>query len=188
MLTRLFALLLVAFVLVPIAAAQEGRSLDLTINDTGIAIGDAERVNGLRLNFRDRYLREVNGINLTLWTPYYDSTRVRYGTVNGLALGLPSTGAGEINGLGRGVLGVVADDAFNGTGAGGLAVVSGDEFTGVGGSGLAAVVHPYPKKSRVWRCPSWTHSFTHRTNFGWSPILVGVTSQKFFAKSEKQSR
>jgi hypothetical protein len=42
---------------------------DLTVNDVGIAIGDAPRVTGLRINFRDRYLQRVNGVNITVWTP-----------------------------------------------------------------------------------------------------------------------
>src|SRR3954468_4829750 len=44
--------------------------VDLTVHDNGIAIGDKPRVNGVRINFRDRYLEHVNGVNLTLWSPY----------------------------------------------------------------------------------------------------------------------
>ena len=44
--------------------------IDLTVTNNGIAIGDKPRVNGIRLNFRDRHLEGVNGINATIWTPY----------------------------------------------------------------------------------------------------------------------
>jgi hypothetical protein len=43
------------------AGAQEPtRGLDLTVNGTGISIGDSRGVNGLRLNFRDIRLDRVN--------------------------------------------------------------------------------------------------------------------------------
>ena len=92
-----------------------------------IAIGDAPRVNGLRINFRDRRLVEVNGVNLTIWSPY----RPAIGTVTGLALGLPRTGAAEITGLGIGVLGVEAEDRFRGIGIGGLGVGAGGTAEGI---------------------------------------------------------
>ena len=58
-----------------------------------VAIGDAPRVNGLRINFRDRRLEEVNGVNLTIWSPH----RPARGDVNGLAIGLPMTGAARLS-------------------------------------------------------------------------------------------
>lgn len=72
--------------------------LDLTINDVGIAIGDAPRVTGLRINFRDRHLERVNGVNITVWTPY-EAT----GDVNGIAIGIPATGARRVDGLASGL-------------------------------------------------------------------------------------
>ena len=88
------------------AAALPGQSLDLTVNDVGIAIGNKPRVTGLRINFRDRNLRKVNGVNITIWTPYEPIA----GVVNGLALGLPATGANDVNGALIGLLGGAGDD------------------------------------------------------------------------------
>lgn len=34
----------------------------------GISIGDSRRVKGLRINFRDRRMERVDGVNLILWT------------------------------------------------------------------------------------------------------------------------
>src|SRR4051812_10174287 len=79
--------------------------IDLTVNDVGLAIGNKPSMTGLRINFRDRDLRKVNGVNITLWTPYEPAT----GTVNGLALGVPATGAGSIKGIGVGVIGLGAE-------------------------------------------------------------------------------
>lgn len=120
--------------------------LDLTVNDVGIAIGDAPRVTGLRINFRDRHLGRVNGVSITVWTPY-EAT----GDVNGIAIGLPATGARRITGLGVGG-GIAAEDRLRGitvaaigAGAGqelsglviaGLGGGTGGRFTGVGIAGL----------------------------------------------------
>ena len=129
------AALLIALALLPGPAhAQEGRSLDLTIGTYGLSIGDAERVNGLRLNVRDRHLQRVNGINLTLWLPD-DSLR---GDANGLALGVPATGADDLNGIGLSVLGVQANGALRGLGVGGLGVGTGSDARGIVVAGLGA--------------------------------------------------
>lgn len=76
-----------------------------------LSIGNYPNVNGLRLNFRDSDLGRVNGMNVTVWTPYEPMS----GTVDGVALGLPVTGANDINGLALGALGLVgvlADEAL----------------------------------------------------------------------------
>jgi hypothetical protein len=85
----------------PPALAQ---GLDLTVNHVGLAIGDVPRATGIRLNFRDRNFERVKGIHATIWSPYDEPS----GVVRGLALGLPVTGAGRIDGLAVGVLGVGA--------------------------------------------------------------------------------
>src|SRR4051812_17967943 len=77
------------------------QGLDLTVNGTGLVIGNKPRVTGLRFNFRDRGLEKVKGLNATIWMPYEPMS----GTVEGIALGLPGTGAANIKGLGIGVLG-----------------------------------------------------------------------------------
>jgi len=115
------------------AGAQSRHSLDLTVHDVGISIGDSRRVTGLRINFRDRRLEQVNGINATIWTPYEAN-----GEVNGLALGLPATGAARITGLTAGVFGAGADERIRGIGVGGLGLGSGGGLSGImiGGLGV----------------------------------------------------
>lgn len=117
-------------------SAQEPAYLDLTINNTGLAIGDAPRVNGIRLNFRDRHLDEVNGLNVTIWSPY----RPVRGKVNGIAVGLPVTGAASIDGIGVGALGVQAHERFRGIVVGGLGAGAGGSVSGlmVGGLGVGS--------------------------------------------------
>ncbi|HXD22804.1 MAG TPA: hypothetical protein VN613_05540 [Gemmatimonadaceae bacterium] len=98
-----------------------------------LSIGNYPSVNGLRLNFRDSDLGRVNGANVTVWSPYEPAS----GTVKGLALGLPVTGAGEIDGVAAGVFGVEASESIRGItfapiGAGAGRDVSGIGFGGVG--------------------------------------------------------
>jgi len=119
----------------PEDAAREGPEggVVLTIGGVGIGVGDVPRLNGLRLNFRDRDLRLVNGVNATIWSPH----RPARGAVNGLALGLPVTGARRITGVGLG-LGVGADEEFQGLAIAPLGAGAGENMTGVllGGLGV----------------------------------------------------
>lgn len=110
------------------------QSVDLTINHTGLSIGDSRFVRGVRVNFRDRRLREVQGVNITIWSPYSPAR----GVVNGAAIGLPVTGAREINGLGLGVLGVGTEGNFTGVGIGGFGVGAGGELRGIMIGGFGA--------------------------------------------------
>ncbi len=128
-------------ILVPIAVLVAATSasaqvLDLTINNTGLAIGDKPRMNGIRINYRDRRLEEVNGVNITIWNPYQPAS----GVVNGLALGVPVTGAKDINGIATGILGAGADHSIRGIGIAPLGLGSGGEMHGImlGGIGVGA--------------------------------------------------
>lgn len=124
----------VAALFLPLSLGAQG--LDLTTHNNGIAIGDKPRVNGLRLNFRDRKLEEMNGINATIWSPYKPTK----GRVTGLALGLPSTGAATVRGAMIGILGGGAEQSMTGVGIGGIGIGTGGDMTGVmiGGIGAGA--------------------------------------------------
>jgi hypothetical protein len=115
-------------------ASVLGQGLDLTVNHVGLAIGDVPRVTGLRLNYRDRNLERVNGVNVTIWSPYGGGS----GTVRGLALGLPLTGAERIDGIATGIFGVGTAGGMTGIGVGGLGIGSGGSMRGlfVGGLGV----------------------------------------------------
>jgi hypothetical protein len=122
---------LIAVVALPGALAAQ--SLDLTVKRHGVSIGDSREVRGLRLNYRDRAMRRVDGINATIWTPYDDA---RGGTVNGIALGVPLTGARRISGAGIAIGGVGADGDLTGLGVAGLGVGAGGDLRGIMIAGL----------------------------------------------------
>lgn len=126
------------------------QGLDLTVNDVGIAIGNKPRVTGLRFNFRDRGLEKVKGLNATIWMPYEPIS----GRVEGIALGVPVTGAANINGIGVALFGFGASESITGLGVAplgfgagttvkGLMLAgggfgAGGSFTGIGVAGLGA--------------------------------------------------
>jgi len=119
-----------------IAAPAHAQSLDLTVNDVGISIGDSRRVVGLRMNFRDRRMEEVIGVNATLWMPYEENR----GTVRGLALGLPGTGAQSIRGVAAGLVGVGVFDDLRGIGVGGIGLGIGENLRGIAAGGIGVGV------------------------------------------------
>ncbi|MEQ9104928.1 MAG: hypothetical protein RIE53_09525 [Rhodothermales bacterium] len=126
-----FALLMLLLALPGTTRAQ---SVGITVNDVGVSIGDSEELTGLRLNYRDRNLRRVNGMNVTIWSPYEPWT----GDVSGIAVGLPLTGARNITGIGWGLFGVGAEQDMEGIAWGGLGIGAGRDLSGVmlGGLGV----------------------------------------------------
>src|SRR5690606_28167251 len=87
-----------------------GRNLDLGFAGYGISIGNSPAWTGLRVNFIDRDVRRVDGINLTLWRPHGSLGA----TFTGLAVGLYGPEAGTIRGAGIGIASVVADRTLRG--------------------------------------------------------------------------
>ncbi|MFO7261959.1 MAG: hypothetical protein DIU52_012455, partial [bacterium] len=116
-LTAAGALLLAA------AAPAAPQGLDLGFRGVGLSIGNTERWTGLRINWSDAGVREVNGINLTLWKPAPGGNPGF--VMNGLALGVVGPAAGELNGMAVGLGGVIAENRLNGVGIGGLGLISG---------------------------------------------------------------
>lgn len=102
-----------------------------------LSIGNHPRVDGIRLNFRDAELDLVRGANITVWTPYEGDWQ---GTVKGLAIGLPSTGAARISGIGVGLVGIAAGEDLTGIALGGIGVGTGGRLRGIaiGGIGVGA--------------------------------------------------
>ena len=111
-----------------------GQSLDLTVNDVGISIGDSRRVTGLRINYRDLRMEEVVGVNITAWLPYERNR----GRVRGVALGIPATGAANIDGIALGIVGTGVHETMRGISIGGIGAGIGTDMSGIslGGIGM----------------------------------------------------
>jgi hypothetical protein len=132
--TRLVPTVLAALLLPSFAVSQEP-GLKLAIGDFGLGIGDVPRLDGIRLNFRDRHLELVRGLNVTIWSPPEGID----GDVEGVALGVPLSGARRIKGLALG-LGFGAEESFAGVGVAPLGLGAGGSIRGiaVGGLGMGA--------------------------------------------------
>jgi len=138
------------------ASTCDGSGLNLTVKNVGLSIGDSERTTGVRLNYRDRCLEAAHGLNLTLWRPHEAEEAnegFAGGTVNGIALGLPLTGAKHLRGIGLGAgievdetlsgmavapIGLGSGGRLRGVAIGGLGVGSGDRLDGIMVGGLGA--------------------------------------------------
>lgn len=135
--TERFLILYLILLLYPLVSSfpeAHSQSLDVAIQGNGLSIGDSRRVNGVRLNFRDRNLERINGINITLWQPHSPAR----GKINGVAIGLPLTGGQHIRGVGIGAAGISAENTLSGIMIGGLGIGAGEDVTGIGIGGLGA--------------------------------------------------
>jgi hypothetical protein len=111
---------------VPLVSAWDP-GLRLMAGTAGLAIGPIPRVDGLRINWADRELDLVRGVNLTLWRP----RSTVGGTVRGLSVGVISPRARKLEGVSTGVLATVAADRMEGIHVGGMAVMGGEEMIGL---------------------------------------------------------
>lgn len=105
----------------------------------GIGFGNSPKFTGIRLNFADKDIEQVNGINFSIWTQkeLIDET----GSINGISLGVPlAVGSAYRNGINFGFFGVGASKKVTGINVGGLGVGSGSNLTGInlGGLGIGA--------------------------------------------------
>jgi hypothetical protein len=112
--------------------------LNLGIHGTGISFGNSARWTGLRINFRDRGVERIDGVNLTIWKAATNANR--HAVINGLAVGIVGPEGGRLNGVTLGLGGAVAHERLAGISVGGLGLVSEGEMDGinVGGLGLVA--------------------------------------------------
>jgi len=90
----------------------KAQSLDFPSKEWGISFGNSKNFTGLRFNFRDSQVREINGVNITFWQPEEDN---KQSVVHGLSLGL-IPGAGTLQGLQIGAVGVAAEREIKGNG------------------------------------------------------------------------
>ncbi len=110
------------------------QSLNFPSKDVGISIGNSKNFTVLRLNFRDKGVEKITGINLTLWHPKDNDSAV----IQGLSVGLMAVGGGTIKGISFGGLGVGAQEKLSGFSAGLLGVGSGGNISGIAIGGLGA--------------------------------------------------
>ncbi|HSD31465.1 MAG TPA: hypothetical protein VLB49_06115 [Gemmatimonadales bacterium] len=120
----------------PPASDRPGyRALNLGVHGVGLSIGNSRRWTGLRINFRDNAVEQVNGLNLTIWAPQHNETMV----LNGVAVGIAGPVGGTFNGVTIGGIGAVAERGFHGVTLAGLGAVSNGDTRGLTVAGLGVV-------------------------------------------------
>lgn len=102
--------------------------VNLGVNNAGLSIGNSPEWRGVRINFRDQAVREVYGVNITIWQPHQPSS----GDYHGIMIGLPSTGGEQLSGMGVGLLGLAASKDMRGVMIGGVGAGAGGDITGLG--------------------------------------------------------
>jgi hypothetical protein len=113
-----------------IALANGGSSLDIPAKGYGLSIGNSSRFSGVRINFRDRYVEQINGVNITLWAAKDNKSAV----VNGLSIGVMPE-AGELKGINLG-LGVSAEKRLHGLNVGVIGMGAGGDVAGINIGGI----------------------------------------------------
>ena len=109
-------------------------SIDLPVSTAGISIGNSAYFNGIRINFKDCGVGQINGLNVTFW----QSRKTDNAEVNGISLGLAPSAA-RLNGLNLGIAALVSTRHSYGVNIGLLASVSEGDQTGFNLGGLAVV-------------------------------------------------
>jgi|WetSurMetagenome_2_1015567.scaffolds.fasta_scaffold00339_14 hypothetical protein len=118
---------------------KNGRALNFPFRKYGISIGNSHEFNGIRVNFADKNVKRINGLNITLWPDrtytfrqFIDNDTLDYKSiVNGIDIGVLPI-AGSMQPLNIGLLGVItAPDNLNGLSVGGITVVSGGNINGI---------------------------------------------------------
>jgi hypothetical protein len=112
---------------------SNGKALSIPAKKFGISIGNSHEFTGIRMNFADKDVKKINGINLTLWFSKFQNEDA---VVNGISFGVIPT-AGAMQPINIGLLGVgTADHNLNGLSLGGIVIGSGGNINGISVSGI----------------------------------------------------
>lgn len=111
---------------------SNGKALNFPTKHYGISIGNSYEFTGLRINFADKNVKIINGLNITFWLKH---SKNQDAVVNGISLGVIPT-AGTMQFVNLGLLGVGANNHLNGVSVGGIVIGSGGNINGLSLSGL----------------------------------------------------
>lgn len=134
--TRISAVLF--FFLISITPAWS-QGVGIPSKKGGIGFGNLPHFTGIRLNFIDRNVEKITGVNVTVWN--VKNSDEQTGIMRGIAVGLPmAMGVETQNGISVGVFGVGAKKNLSGINIGGLGVGAGGSVSGlnIGGLGIGA--------------------------------------------------
>jgi hypothetical protein len=144
-----WCLLFILLIMLSTDRQSYAQALNIPFKEAGISFGNSKVFNGLRLNFRDRQVEKINGLNITFWkAKENEEAKVNgvsfgllpeAGYLRGVQLGILGVGAErEIRGISLGLLGAGSGDRVCGLAAGGLGIGAGKSMTGIFLGGLGA--------------------------------------------------
>lgn len=115
------AFLLAALLAVAHTTAGAG-GLGIPTSHAGLGIGNLRDFTGVRLNWQDRDVQRVDGLNITVWAPAGDNG----GAYRGLGLHLVGAGGDVFEGIHLSGLGLAAEERARGIFISGLGMGGGD--------------------------------------------------------------
>jgi hypothetical protein len=114
-------------------ALANGKALNIPFKKYGISVGNSYEFTGIRVNFADKNVKRINGLNVTFWLKKFQNYS---SSVNGISIGVTPTG-GSMQPINLGVLGLgTSPKNLSGVSLGGLIIGSGGNINGLSMSGL----------------------------------------------------
>ncbi len=121
---------------------SNSKALNLPFRKYGLSIGNSNDFNGIRINFIDKNVKRINGLNVTFWS----NNALRFdrwlnegndsSVINGISMGIIPT-AGSMQPINLGLMGVrTSPKNLNGLSAGGTYILSAGNINGLSISGL----------------------------------------------------
>lgn len=114
---------------------SNGKALNFPAEKYGISIGNSYEFNGLRINFADKNVKVINGLNLTFWLKLNENSNAE---VNGVSIGVLPNG-GTMRYINLGILGTGAVQNISGLNIGGGFVGCGGNINGLTLSGITTM-------------------------------------------------
>jgi hypothetical protein len=111
---------------------SNGKALNFPARKYGISIGNSHEFTGIRINFADKNVKVINGLNITLWQKSRENLNA---FVNGVSIGV-IPGGGTMRPINIGLLALGAAQNLDGLSFGGFILGSGGNINGLSFSGL----------------------------------------------------
>jgi hypothetical protein len=120
---------------------SKGKALNFPFRKYGVSIGNSYAFTGIRINFADKNVKKINGLNVTFWVDNYQpwelKNQIYSSSINGISFGLLPT-AGSMQPINLGLFRVAAEKNLNGLTMSGLNTRSNGNINGICISGLTS--------------------------------------------------
>jgi hypothetical protein len=131
---------------------SNGKALNFPFRKYGISIGNSYDFTGIRINFADKNVNRINGLNVTFWHKENQNNR---SVINGISIGVfPNGGSmqpinlgllslytsqNNLNGLSLGGTGIASEGNINGLSLSGLMIAAGGHGSNISGIAISGI-------------------------------------------------